>query len=526
MKFNATASTSDEKTDRAKLSDRTLGALFWTFSGRIVQLILRTATIVILARLLTPADFGVVAAALTVVQFSEIFALLGVGPAIVQRVQLEERHLRTGFTFSVLFGTSLSIIIWLLAPEIARFFQSAEIVPVLRVIVLVFPLSGLTVVAESLMQRELHFRKLAAIESATYAIANGLIGISLALAGFGVWALVIAYLVQEILKAFALLVAQPHAKRPQFEIDAFKELFYFGSGSTIANIFTYIGAQADNVIVGRWLGMNALGLYGRAYNLMIIPVGLFGTGLSKVLFPVMSKVQHEPEALERAYRRGTALVGLISLPLSVASCILAPELIGVLLGPSWSAAVAPFRILIIGMLFRAGFVISATVARAKGAVYRNAWRQGVYAALIAGGAWIGQNWGISGVALGVLVALAIHFLIMTQLGLNIVSFSWKQLLPVYLPCIWCTTIIGVEVWGIASMLRGVSTTPILILMVCSVVTLVTILAVIRFAPIYIIGEDGLWFVHTLLKRLPGSNSFSFIRRSNSDDRKRVNYLEY
>jgi O-antigen/teichoic acid export membrane protein len=491
-----------ETSDQTNLSNRTMGALFWTFSGRIAQLVLRTITTIILARQLIPADFGVVSAALIVVQFSEIFALLGVGPAIVQRPQLEERHIRTGFTSSVLFGIFLSIIIWVIAPVIAMFFQSENLVAILRAIILVFPLSGLTVVASSLMQRNLQFRKLARIEFTSDLAGNGIIGISLAFAGFGAWALVAAYLVSEILKAISMLAAQAHPKKPQFEITAFKELFSFGGGSTIANILVYIGGQGDNMVVGRWLGINALGLYGRAYNLMIIPVGIFATVLGRVLFPVMSKVQDDLEALRRAYRRGTALVGLISLPLSVICFVLAPELIYILLGPTWSTIVAPFRILIIGMVFRTGYTINAAVARAKGAVYRNALRQGIYAALVVGGAWIGQHWGISGVALGVLAALIIHFLIMAQLGLSIVSLTWRQLWSIYLPYAWCAIIIGIEAWIVSTILRDINAEPILILIACTMIVLITLLVITRLAPLYILGEDGVWFIRMLLNRLP------------------------
>src|SRR5262249_14337073 len=160
----------------------------------------------------------------------------------------------------------------LFAPAIADFFQNDQVTSVLRVIIIVFPLSGVTVVAESLIRRHLRFRKLVQIEVIAYAISYGIVGISLALLGFGVWSLVGAYIVEEIIKAIALLVAQPHPKKPQFNIKAAQELFSFGAGMTITNIFNYFAVQGDNLIVGRWLGMAALGLYGRAYNLMRIPV--------------------------------------------------------------------------------------------------------------------------------------------------------------------------------------------------------------------------------------------------------------
>jgi len=335
MTVSSPSSTPNYDAEQSSLSYRTLNALFWTFGGSSIQLGLRTLTLMILARLLKPADFGVLAAALTVVQFSEIFALLGVGPAIIQRSELEERHVRTGFTFSILFGLALAGVVWFFAPAIASFFQSEQLTSILRVIVLVFPLNGLMVVAQSLMQREFQFRKLAGIEVASYAIGTGIVGITLAFLGFGVWALAIAYIAQESLKTLAVLLVQPHSKKPQFELSTFKELFYFGGGFTIARVFNYFALQGDNLVVGRWLGVSALGLYGRAYNLMTISVNVLGQVLDKVLFSAMAKVQNEPERLVTAYRRGTALIGLTILPISVVSYILAPELINVLLGPAW-----------------------------------------------------------------------------------------------------------------------------------------------------------------------------------------------
>src|SRR5262245_10801215 len=214
----APATNGDRAARRSDLSHQTLSSLLWVFSGNSVQYVLRTIILIILARLLIPADFGVVSAALTIAQLTEIFALLGVGPAIVQRPDLSDTHLRTGFTSSIIFGTSLGGLIWLFAPAIAGFFQSDQVTSVLRVIIIVFPLSGVTVVAESLIRRHLRFRKLVQIEVTAYAISYGIVGISLALLGFGVWSLVGAYIVEEIIKAIALLIAHPHPKKPQLNV--------------------------------------------------------------------------------------------------------------------------------------------------------------------------------------------------------------------------------------------------------------------------------------------------------------------
>ena len=460
-----------------------------------------------MARLLTPADFGVFAAAFTVIDFSEIFGLLGVGPAIVQREQLEEKHVYTGFASSMLFGLFLTALLWFLAPGIASFYQSDKLTSVLRVVVLVFPLNSLAVVGESLMQRQLHFRKLIGIEVVAIAIGSGLVGIGTGLIGWGVWALVAASLTKATLRTGAILVMQPHSKKLRFDVQAFKELFSFGGGLTIGRILNYFALQGDYLVVGRWLGMDALGLYTRAYHLMGMISNLLGQALEKVLFPSMAKVQNEPERLAKAYKRGVAVIGLILLPISVSVWTLAPEVITVLLGPGWSGAIVPFRILTVGVMFRASYKISVALVGAKGAVYRNAWRQGVYATLVVAGAWIGQHWGISGVALGVFVALIVHFLVMAQLAMTLLPLTWRQFWAVHLPAVWLAVIVGVEVWGVATFLRDLNVASIFILVANALVVPLSILLLIRFVPTYFWGSDGQWFLRLLLERLPDNIFF-------------------
>ena len=161
------SSTLISDTDQAaeSISHRTLRGLFWMFLGKGTQAVLQVLVLGILARLLTPADFGLVSASLVVVGLSTIFSQLGIGPAVVQRSNLESRHLRTGFTISVLFSLALAGLICLFAPSFAGFFRLEGLTPVLRAMSLVFPFQGLSVVAESLLQRDLSFRRLAGINT-------------------------------------------------------------------------------------------------------------------------------------------------------------------------------------------------------------------------------------------------------------------------------------------------------------------------------------------------------------------------
>jgi O-antigen/teichoic acid export membrane protein len=494
------------------ISHRTLTGMFWMLSGTGLQAVLQGVVLVVLVRLLTPREFGLVGAAMVVVGFSGLLSQLGVGPAIVQRPNLEEGHLRTGFTVSVLFGLLLAGFISAFAPALAHVFRMERLTPVLRAMSLVFVLRSVSIVAQFLLQREMKFRVLAGIQVVSYTLGYGVMGVVLARLEFGVWALVSAHLAQTAIRSIILLSVQPHPKFPQCERRAFNDLISFGGGFTLARISNYLALQGDNLVVGRYLGAEALGIYGRAYQLMVLPASLLGQVLDRVLFPAMAKIQNRPEKLAEAFRRGVSSIGLLVLPASAATFVLAPELIQVLLGPGWGEVVLPFQILTIGMLFRTSYKISDSLAHATGAVYLRAWRQALYAALVVAGAWIGGHWGVSGVAFGVLGAITANFLLMTQLSLRLTSLPWRVFLSAHLPALSLATIVFLEAWGMVSVMRD-GTTPALSVLLASLGVIGTTLCLLLwFVPKIVLGRDGIWILETLTGCLPEKvNRFDWAR---------------
>jgi O-antigen/teichoic acid export membrane protein len=479
------------------LTHSTLRGLVWTFVGSGAQAALQLLVLLILARLLTPRDFGVVAAAMVVVGFSSIFSQLGVGPALVQRPVLETRHVRTAFSLALAFGLGLAGVIWLMAPALARFFRMDALGSVVRALSFVFVLQSGSLVAEALLQRDLRFRRLANIEVVAFVLGFGVVGVALAIGGFGVWALVGAQLGQTFAKTTILLAIQPHSKRPLMDRGAFSDLMAFGSGFTLARIGNYLAGQGDCLVVGRWLGAEALGLYGRSYQLMMLPATLLGQVLDRVLFPAMARIQHHPERLASAYTRGVALIALVVLPCSVSAFILAPELISCLLGPQWHEITIPFQIFALGMLFRTSYKMSDSISRATGAVYRRAWRQGVYALLVIGGAYLGQQWGIAGVAGGVLAAIAVNFLLMAQLSLDLAEMHWRSFWAAHVPALALSAIVGPAVWAFATLLRACTNSPGLVL--AATVTSATLVtcSLLWHMPATLLGPSGLWIVQKL-----------------------------
>jgi O-antigen/teichoic acid export membrane protein len=195
------------------LTNRALGGMLWTFSGTGVQAVVQLLSLMALGRLLTPAEFGLMGAAAVVIAFSQIISQVGVGPAIVQRHELELKHIRAAFTISGGLGIVLGAVVWLAAPAIAAFYRMPAVEPVIRAIALLFPIDGLNTVGESLLMRQLRFRLYVALDVASYILGYACVGVLLAWQGYGVWALVAANLGQVPLRTLGMYLATRRSVR-------------------------------------------------------------------------------------------------------------------------------------------------------------------------------------------------------------------------------------------------------------------------------------------------------------------------
>jgi O-antigen/teichoic acid export membrane protein len=226
---------------------------------------------------------------------------------------------------------------------------------------------------------------------------------------------------------------------------------------------------------------------------------VLGNAIIAVLFPVMARVQHDQARLAAAYRRGTAVLGLLTFPIVAAVLVLAPELVRALLGPAWLGVIVPLQILAPGVFLRMVFQVSDALATATGAVYAIAWRQGVFAAAVLAGAVVGQHWGLPGVAAGVLAAQLLYFALTTQLSLRLTSLAAGEFAAALLRGVLFGALVGAELLLIALILRELEAPPALTLGLAAILLAVTGLVLIRLR---LIGPDGLWLLEGLAGRLP------------------------
>jgi PST family polysaccharide transporter len=474
------------------LTSRAISGMFWTLSGPGLQGLVQLLVLMVLGRLLTPAEFGIMGAATVVIALSQIVSQIGVGPAIIQRRELNPIHIRVAATLSFLLGLLLGAIVFVGAPVIARFYRIPEVEPVLRVVAFMFPLDGLNTVSKALLTRRLKFRLYVALDVGSYLVGYALVGVTLAWRGAGVWALAIANLCQVALRMLAMYAAARHSLRPSFNVTASRDLLSYGFGHSLGQIGAVISQQGDNFWVGRLLGSAALGLYGRAYSLMVMPATAFGRIVMRVLFPLLSQLQDERDRLGNAYERGLAIVALVSLPISTFLWVLAPDFINVVLGPRWTGVVMPFRMFSISLLFRMSSRISDECSKAAGQVYGRAVLIWSYAALVVVGAIVGSRWGIGAVAIAVSFAMAFNWLSMAWLTRRMTGVTWSRFIQAHVPAAWLAMLVALTAAATAQVARSAHLKSPFVLVLCGIAALGVTYAAARTRPDIWLGPHGTW----------------------------------
>lgn len=395
--------------DRTQLTQSSLGHFLWMFGGGSAQAVLKILVLMILSRLLTPAEFGLVAAALTVVALAEVFGKIGIAPSIVQAPVLTVEHIRTGVTATLVSGLIVGGIIFGLAEPIGRIYAMDALPQIVRIFALLFVLRALGLVPEALIQRESGFRALAMIMVVSYLFGYAAVAIVMAYLGFGVWSLVAGQMAQVALQSAMNIHFGGYRLRPGWDGQKFRAMLRFGLGTTLAQIGNYVALNVDYLIVGRMLGTAPLGQYSRAYLLVSQPANVIGNMADKVLFPALASIQSDNARIGRAYNRVIGLTAITQVPLAIYLCVFGAEVVRVLMGGQWDGAVRPFQIMVTVLFFRTAYKFAGTVLRAKGHVYHAALLQWVYAALVAVGALIGVRWGLEGVAVGTSVAIVLCY---------------------------------------------------------------------------------------------------------------------
>jgi PST family polysaccharide transporter len=328
-----------------------------------------------------------------------LFRDFGLSAATVQRVDVTDEQVSTLFWINILVGAILALSLTGLAPVVVAFYHEPHLLWVTVALASAFLFNAAGVQHSALLQREMRFTALARIDILSLVVSTT-IGICMAAAGFGYWALVAAAVSLPLVTSICLwLTSSWLPGRPRLRV-GLHPLMRFGGTLTLISIIMYIGYNLDKVLLGRFWGAAAVGIYGRAYQLINIPTENLNSAIGEVAFAALSRVQKDPVRLRDYFLKGYSLVLALTIPITMAVALFAHDLIFVLLGPKWKDAAEIFRllaptILIFALVNPIGWLIFSL-----GMVGRSLKASLVFAPLVIGGYVMGLPYGPKGVAFG------------------------------------------------------------------------------------------------------------------------------
>ena len=335
----------------SRLSQRVAQAGFWAFTLRVMLRLFTVVRTIILARLLAPEDFGLMGIALIMMSMLEASTQTGFRSALVQRKGDIREFLNVAWTIELLRALVLSVALVLAAPVIANFFDTPAVTPVVRVMAIVIFIHGLNNIGIVYFQKELELHK-RFIYQIVQTIAEVAVGIGLALALQNVWALVYGSLAGAVVRVVASYILHSHRPRLRFQMAEARELFRFGKWVFGSQMLNYLMDNLVALFVGKIVGVANLGLFRIANNLsQMISLEMVNI-IDYVAFPTFAKLQDSPDRLRAAYLETIQLAGFVAFPVAVATFVIAPDAVQVILGQRWLPMVPALQVLAIWGLIR------------------------------------------------------------------------------------------------------------------------------------------------------------------------------
>lgn len=417
-------------------------------ASQAAKFLLQFAATAVLARLLPPRDYGIAAVVTSVTAGLGIFSDLGLSAATVQAKELDRARLSTLFWLNVAVGLTLSLVLAALAPMLAWAFREPELLDVALLFAPIFALVGLRVQHVALLTRKMSFGKIAAAELAAASLGVG-VSILTALHGWGVYALVMQSLSATIVETFLFWIMAPWRPGLPLRASGVGAMLRFGGHLTAFNILNYASRNLDNLLVGGTWGSSALGLYSRAYALMMLPLQALTAPLSRVMVPALSRMQDDPARMEQAYVRATRLVACAAFPISIGLWVIADEVVALVLGAQWSNAVPILKALAIAGIFQPVASSVGWIYLARGdSLHLFRWSLAAVP-LIVVSFLLGLRWGPLGVAWAY---AAVMLLAITPAGtwyaLRCAQFRWSTFIARLAPPFLSAVAMGALVWGL------------------------------------------------------------------------------
>ncbi len=386
------------------LKSRTIRGGSARIGSQGASFLLRIGSVMVLARLLEPKDFGLVGMVTAFTGVLSLFRDFGLSAATVQHANVTDEQTSALFWINTAVGLILAVATVCLAPAIGAFYHEPRLVLIAIGVSAGFLFNGAGVQHSAVLQRQMRFTALSLIDMISLIVSTG-VAIGLAAAGYGYWALVSMAVCLPFSTTIGLWLASGWLPGRPRRRAGVRSMMRFGGLMTLNGLVVYVASNFDKVLLGRYWGVDAIGLYGRAYQLIRIPIDNLNGAVGEVAFAALSRIQNDPDRRKRYFLKGYALVLAVTMPVTVACAIFADELIFVLLGPKWNEVAGIFR-------FLSPTILAFAIANPLGWLLNSTGQVGralrialVFTPLVVAGYLIGLPYGPQGVALAYSVVM-------------------------------------------------------------------------------------------------------------------------
>jgi O-antigen/teichoic acid export membrane protein len=488
--------------------------LIWGIVRDGAKFLLVLPTGMIMARLLSPHEAGVAAAAYFVTQLGGRLTQFGLGVSLVRARSITDAHVSSVFVLNLLAGGVASAFFAAAGPSLGGLIGSQEAANLLPVAGLGFLIGAFGSVPTALLSRAMRYREGATSELLGVVVYSVSI-IAFAWFGFSYWSVVYGILLGDAVRIVCRVWMARFVPRLAFSRAAAHEILSFGLGIYVKNLLEYSTQNIDNLIVGRVLGMTSLGYYDKAFNTVTKlseRVSLGGPGVSMVAF---AQMQDDQPRFRRAYRKVILSASLVGYPVLAGVMVVAPELVEVLFGSRWQPAAAPMQILCVAAMVRHISFYASSATQAQGYIWSEVKRQAVAVVVLIVGVAVLSRWGLAGAAAGVLLSAVFSTLMLQHLVRRLTVLTWGDLLLPQLPgvtCAVCTIVAAVAARLVLASWLG-APAPLTVLAACAAAGGAGTLAFLLFAPFAAMQEvvretlKDLGFTF-LLARLPARPTVS------------------
>lgn len=332
------------------LKQQTVSSVKWLVGSSFLQKGIQFSATIVLARILGPKDFGLFALAFVAIDALGLFKSMGFDSALIQRKDEVEKAANTAFFIIPLLGIVLYLILSISAPWIGKFMNNMSVISVIRALGIIFIISCFGRVPAALMEKRMQFRQISIIEISTV-IVYSVSAVVFALFKFGVWSLVYAYILKTLNQNILTFIYSKWRPKLEFDKKIALEMFHFGKFVFLGAIVWFLKMNLDNLLVGKFLGVAALGLYAIAFNIANFGADYFGNKVARVIFPTYSKLQSDLYDLKSATLKTLKYISIIAIPFSIALFLLSGEFLRFFYGERWIGATNVLRILAFAGIF-------------------------------------------------------------------------------------------------------------------------------------------------------------------------------